>query len=80
MNQVIDLDSYLTPAEAKLELARLGIDLDAHIMTPADVELEIARLEKIVGMSAKELLDCQENGTAPDTFEANLLGMLLRNR
>ena len=52
----------------------------SHILTPIEVELEIARYEQLVGMSSEEYLDHQKKGAAPDTFEARLLGMLIRNR
>ena len=51
-----------------------------HILTPKEVDAEIAKYEQIIGMSSKEYLECRARGAAPDTFEANLLGVLLRNR
>jgi hypothetical protein len=54
--------------------------ISVHIMTDEDVEREIIRLLGILHLSEDEFCKLWANGTAPDTFEAGLLEMLLRYR
>ena len=67
-------------AHGMKETSVTGIDVDLHILTPEEVNAEIAKYEQIIGMSSRKYLKCRARGIAPDTFEANLLGALLRNR
>jgi hypothetical protein len=48
------------------------------VMTDRDIETKVAEYEATLDMSSGEFLDHVREGTAPDTFEAMALKMLLR--
>lgn len=64
-----------TPPVKKREERVQAIELKG-----SEFEMRIAKYEKIIGMSADELLEKEKTGDAPDSFEAKYLSALTRMR